>query len=181
MKRLPMEKYREILRLSAEGLSTRKIAGSLGIGRTTLREYLARACAAGLSWLLPDGLSDSELEQFLFPRPPRNMVKEASRPDWAYVHRELCRKGVTLALLWEEYREGNPDGYCYSHFCQIYARWNGKLSPVMRQHHPAGERLFVDYAGMTVDVTDPETGEVRAAQVFIATMGASSYSYVEAT
>ena len=84
-------------------------------------------------------------------------------------------------LPMEKYRKGNPDGYCYSHFCQIYARWKGQLSPVMRQHHPAGERLFVDYAGMTVDVTDPETGEVRAAQVFIATMGASSYSYVEAT
>lgn len=181
MKRLPMEKYREILRLSAEGLSTRKIAASLGIGRTTLREYLARAGAAGLSWPLPEGLSDSELEQFLFPRPPKNMVKEASRPDWAYVHRELCRKGVTLALLWEEYREVNPGGYCYSHFCQVYAQWKGKLSPVMRQHHPAGERLFVDYAGMTVDVTDPETGKVRAAQLFVATMGASNYTYAEAT
>ncbi len=181
MKRLPMEKTREVLRLAAQGLSTRKIAKSLGIGRTTLREYLARASAAGVSWPLPNDLSDSALERLLFPRPPQNTIQQSSKPDWAYVHQELRRQGVTLALLWEEYREVNPDGYCYSHFCQVYARWKGRLSPVMRQHHPAGERLFVDYAGMTVDVTDPETGKTRAAQVFIATMGASSYTYVEAT
>lgn len=97
------------------------------------------------------------------------------------MHAELRRKGVTLLLLWQEYREVHPDGYGYSRYCELYTRWEGKLSPVMRQRHPAGERLFVDYAGHTVDVIDPRTGEVRTAQIFVATLGASNYTYVEAT
>jgi transposase len=84
-------------------------------------------------------------------------------------------------LLWEEYRADHPEGYGYSRFCELYTRWEGKLSPVMRQRHPAGERLFVDYAGLTIDVIDPETGEVRTAQLFVATLGASNYTYAEAT
>lgn len=181
MKRLPMRKIRDALRFRAEGFSNRQIAKSLSLGRATISDYFARASAAGLGWPLPNGVSDSELERLLFPRPPKNAIRQSSTPDWPHVHQELRRKGVTLALLWEEYREVCPDGYGYSRFCGLYRQWKGKLSPVMRQHHPAGERLFVDYAGMTVDVTDPETGKVRAAQVFIATMGASSYTYAEAT
>ena len=103
-------------------------------------------------------------------------------PDWAAVHRELRRKGVTLSLLWEEYRAAHPgDGYGYSRFCDLYRRWEGRLSPTMRQHHVAGERLFVDYAGDTVEVVDGKTGEVRAAQVFVGVLGASNYTYVRAT
>ena len=97
------------------------------------------------------------------------------------MHGELRRKGVTLSLLWEEYRAAHPNGYGYSRFCELYTRWEGKLSPVMRQRHPAGERLFVDYAGATMDVVCPQTGEVRTAQLFVATPGASSYTYVEAS
>lgn len=96
-------------------------------------------------------------------------------------HAELRRKGVTLGLLWQEYREVHPDGYGYSQYCARYSAWEGKLSPVMRQRHPAGERLFVDYAGQTVEVICPETGEVRSAQVFVAALGASNYTYVEAS
>jgi len=88
---------------------------------------------------------------------------------------------VPLALLWEEYRAVHPDGYGYSQFCELNTRWEGRLSPVMRQRHPAGERLFVDYAGTTIDVVWPKTGEVRPAQLFAAALGASNYTFVEAS
>lgn len=181
MTRLPMRKIREVLRLAAGGMSTRQIAASLSVGRTTLREYLGRAQSAGLSWPLSDDLSDGDLDRMLFPRSAGGAHGTYPQPDWAYVHAELRRKGVTLALLWEEYRSVHPDGYGYSRYCELYTRWEGKLSPVMRQRHPAGERLFVDYAGATVDVVCPKTGEVRAAQLFVAALGASSYTYIEAT
>ena len=181
MKRLPMRKIRDVLRLSAEGLSTRQIAASLGIGRTTLRGYLDRATELGLAWPLPADMSDTDLERCLFHRPYQNTQRIEAQPDWPYIHRELRRKGMTLSLLWEEYRANHPDGYGYSRFCELYTRWEGKLSPVMRQRHPAGERLFVDYAGRTIDVIDPQTGEVRTAQVFVAVLGASNYTFVEAT
>ena len=181
MKRLPMRKIRDVLRLSAEGLSTRQMAASLSIGRATLQGYLERAREAGLSWPLPPDLSDTDLEQMLYPRTAREASQRATQPDWAAIHRELRRKGVTLMLLWEEYRGDHPEGYGYSRFCELYTRWEGKLSPVMRQRHPAGERLFVDYAGLMIDVIDPETGEVRTAQLFVATLGASNYTYAEAT
>ncbi len=181
MTRLPMRKIREVLRLAARGMSTREMASSLSIGRTTLREYVYRAHSAGLSWPLPDDLSDGDLERILFPRATGDMRGSYPQPDWAYIHAELRRKGVTLALLWEEYRAVHPDGYGYSRFCELYTRWEGSLSPVMRQRHPAGERLFVDYAGATIDVVCPETGEVRTAQLFVAALGASNYTYVEAS
>ena len=181
MKRLSMRKIREALRLSFEGLSTREMALSLAIGRTTLREYLGRARDAGLSWPLPDALSDADLEHVLFPRRSADSSQPIPQPDWTYVHAELRRKGVTLSLLWQEYREVHTDGYGYSRYCELYTRWEGKLSPVMRQRHPAGERLFVDYAGHTIDVACPKTGEIRTAQIFVAALGASNYTYVEAT
>jgi len=181
MKRLPMRKIRDVLRLSAEGLSTRQIAASLAIGRTTLQGYLDRARGAGLSWPLPPEMSDTDLERLIYPRTARDVSNRVSQPDWAHVHRELRRKGVTLSLLWEEYRADHTEGYGYSRFCELYTRWEGKLSPVMRQRHPAGERLFVDYAGHTIDVINPMTGEVRPAQLFVATLGASSYTFAEAT
>ena len=181
MKRLSMRKIREALRLSFEGLSTREMALGLAIGRTTLREYLGRARDAGLSWPLPDALSDADLEHVLFPRRSADSSQPIPQPDWTYVHAELRRKGVTLSLLWQEYREVHTDGYGYSRYCELYTRWEGKLSPVMRQRHPAGERLFVDYAGHTIDVACPKTGEIRTAQIFVAALGASNYTYVEAT
>ena len=176
-----MRKIREALRLASSGLSTRSMASSLSVGRTTLREYLSRARRAGLSWPLADDLSDRALEELLFPRSPNIKRDPFPQPDWAYVHGELRRKGVTLALLWEEYRGVHPGGYGYSRYCELYTRWEGKLSPVMRQRHPAGERLFVDYAGATIDVVCPKTGEIRTAQLFVATLGASNYTYVEAS
>ncbi len=103
------------------------------------------------------------------------------QPDWAAIHRELRQPGVTLLLLWQEHRAAHPDGFGYSWFCDRYRAWAGRVSPTMRQVHPAGERLFVDYAGQTVEVVDPRTGEARAAQVFVAVLGASSYTFATAT
>lgn len=116
MKRLPMRKIREALRLQAAGLSKRQISESLGLGRTTAREYLERAKRAGLGWPLPDDLSDEALEQRLFPAAPAASAKERPPPDWLAIHQELRRAGVTLSLLWEEYRAVHPDGYGYSRF-----------------------------------------------------------------
>jgi len=181
MKRLPMRKIREALRLRADGFSGRQVAQSLSLGRATIFDYFRRADVEGLIWPLPVGLSDGDLERALFPRSVGDLRGDHPQPDWAYVHAELRRKGVTLSLLWEEYRGVHPDGYGYSRYCELYTRWEGKLSPVMRQRHPAGERLFVDYAGPTVDVVCAKTGEVRAAQIFVATLGASNYTYVEAS
>jgi len=181
MKRLAMRKIRDALRLQQQGLSPKKIGASIGVGRSTVQDYLSRARVAGLSWPLPDGLSDGGLEHLLFPRSSGEVRGAFPLPDWGYVHAELRRKGVTLMLLWEEYRVVHPDGYGYSRYCELYTRWEGKLSPVMRQRHPAGERLFVDYAGATMDVVCPKTGEVRTAQLFIAILGAPNYTYVEAS
>ena len=181
MKRLPMRKIREALRLRADGLSGRQMALSLSLARATVSDYLRRADVADLSWPLPADLSDGDLDRLLFPRTVGDVGGSYPQPDWAYTHGELRRKGVTLSLLWEEYRAVHPNGYGYSRFCELYTRWEGKLSPVMRQRHPAGERLFVDYAGATMDVVCPQTGEVRTAQLFVATLGTSSYTYVEAS
>jgi transposase len=174
-----MRKIREVLRLRAEGLSTREIGRSLNLGRGTVANYCKRIALAGFSWPLPDNVSDVDLERRLFPH-CMSRTSRAPQPDWRYIHSELRRDGVTLQLLWMEYREVHTDGYGYSHFCDLYSKWEGKRSPSMRQRHPAGERLFVDYAGATIDITDSKTGEVRPAQLFVAALGASNDTYVEA-
>ena len=181
MKRLPMRKIRDAMRLRASGFSTRKIAASLGVSQSTASEYVKRLERTGLSWPLPAELTDAELERRLFHPTGGETRAVRSQPDWAAVHRELRRKGVTLSLLWEEHRAVHPDGYGYSRFCELYRRWERRLSPTMRQHHVAGERMFVDYAGTTLEVIDPATGEARTAQLFIAALGASNYTYAEAT
>ena len=179
--RLPMRKMRDVLRLSAGGLSKRKIAASLGISPTAAGDCIRRAQRAGLSWPLPEDLGDEALEARLYP-PPLSVAKEQRpQPDWPATHRELKRPGVTLQLLWEEHRAAHPDGYGYSRYCELYQAWKGRLSPTMRQTHVAGERLFVDYAGTTIDIFDAATGEVRTAQLFVAALGASSYTWAEAT
>ena len=177
-----MRKIKEVLRLKwVSGLSNRQIAASCGIGRPTVSEYLRRAELAGLRWPLPDDLDEARLERLLFPPPPDLPAQQRGIPDWANIHGELKRPGVTLFLLWQEYRQAYPDGYQYSWFCEHYRAWQGKLDLVMRQDHRAGEKLFVDYAGQTVPVIDQTTGEVRQAQIFVAVLGASNYTYAEAT
>jgi transposase len=180
--RLPMRQVREVLRLKyACGHSERRIAAALGISRYTVAEYLRRAAVIGLTWPVPPEFDDAALERKLFT-PPGFITAEKLRlqPDWAQIHAELRRPGVTLLLLWAEYRAGQPEGYGYSRFCDLYAAWRGRLSPTMRQSHPLGERLFVDYAGQTVEVVDAVTGEVRAAHIFVAALGASNLTYAEA-
>ena len=180
--RLSMHKIREVLRLKFDcGLSHRAAARSCAISHSTVVEYIHRAQAAHLGWPLPDGLSDEELFRRLYPQPPRPTTRSIPEPDWLSIRTELARKGVTLRLLWVEYREQCPDGYAYSQFCELYRRFCKRLSPSMRLNHKAGEAMFVDYAGPTVPIIDPQSGEIRQAQVFVAVLGASSYTYADAT
>lgn len=177
-----MRRIAEALRLTAAGLSTRKIAASLLVSQSTVSEYLKRAEDAGLSWPLLDGMDDVTPEQRLYTADAKAR-RSLTEPDWRTIHSELkCSKPVTLSLLWEEYKAAHPaDGYSYSRFCELYRLWEGWLSPTMRQHHFAGERAFINYTGDTVPVIDATTGEVREAEVFIGVLGASNYKFAEAT
>jgi len=180
-KRLSMRKIKEVLRLASRaGLGVRQIGRSLSLSHVTVSSYLERARVAGLTWPLPEELDEASLECLLFPLKPQIRRANRPQPDWVYIHQELKRKGVTLQLLWQEYKEKHPDGYQYSQFCELYRQWAKKLDLSLRQDHKAGEKVFVDYAGQTVPVVDPTTGEVRAAQVFVAVLGASNYTYAEA-
>ena len=114
-------------------------------------------------------------------RSPEEVTRDRPVPDWSEVHRELRRKGVTMALLWQEYKESHPDGYQYSWFCKLYNIWSGKVDLVMRQEHRAGEKLFIDYAGHTAPIVNRMTGEINQAQIFVAVFGASNSTYAEAT
>ncbi len=176
-----MRKIEDVLRLHAQGFSTRRMSLATGVGKTTVIEYLRRAATAGVSWPLSEGLDEAALERLLFPPASLSKDRQFVDPDWAATHRELKRPGVTLALLWDEYRGQHPDGYGYSAFCEHYRRWSRRLSPVMRQRHVAGERMFVDYSGTRMSVIDPATGAARPAEIFIAVMGASNMTYAEAS
>ena len=184
-KRLSMRKIKEVLRLKYEvKLSNRKVATSCGIARSTVSEYLRRFEATGLDWPLPADLDEHSLGQQLFPPAPSPTEGVRPLPDWSALHADLKKKRkthVTLYLLWQEYRVQYPNGYQYSHFCELYRNWLGKVDVVMRQTHRAGEKVFVDYAGQTAEVVDRQTGEVKHAQIFVAVLGASNYTFAEAT
>ena len=181
-RRLSVRTIREVLRLKWQcGLSNDDIAASCRIGETTVREYLRRAKLAGLTWPLPDTLQDAVLNQMLFPPPAAIATSDRPLPDWFEVNKQLRRKGVTLQLLVEEYRRIHPTGYAYSQFCRLYREWALIQYPTMIQEHKAGDKLFVDYAGHTMPITAPKTGEVRDAQIFVAVLGASNYTFTEAT
>jgi len=178
-----MRHIREVLRLHhSVGMSQRAVARSLDLAQGTVSKYLNRARRAGLTWPLPPELDDDvRLETRLYP-PPSDLPSEARpHPDWAVVHRELRRPGVTLMLLWEEYCDTITDGFSYSWFCERYKEWAGRLKLSLRQVHVAGEKLFVDYSGHTMEVIDGLTGEVITAQIFVAVLGASNHTYAEAT
>jgi transposase len=176
-----MRRIRELLRLKYEnGLPGRVIAAALGLSKGAVNDYLQRATAAGLSWPLPEDLTDTALERRLFPGPPRAGAQARPEPNWAYVDSELRRKGVTRSLLWQEYRADHPEGFGYAWFCDRYDTWKGRVSATMRQKHGAGEKVFVDYAGDTLDVIDPASGVATAMKLFVAAMGASSFVYAEA-
>jgi len=182
--RTVMRQVREVLRLKfVGGVPIRAIARRIGIAASTVRATINRLQAAGLSWPLPADMTDAVLEAMLYADAGgKQGYRRQIEPDWSNIHRELKRKHVTLSLLWHEYIERNPQGYRYSRFCELYRSWEGRLSLTMRQTHVGGDKLFVDYAGDTVPVViDRLTGETREAQIFVAVMGASNFTYVEAT
>ncbi|RDB42901.1 IS21 family transposase [Halomonas sp. DQ26W] len=179
--RIPMRTITEVLRLKYDaGLSHEKIARACGLSKGVVSKYVSLAQVAGVTWPLPDGTDETALEARLFPAktPPVRF----SAPDYFQVHQALKRKGVTLQLLWAEYVEAHGDkAHRYSQFCHHYRAWRGRQRRSMRQVHRAGEKLFIDYCGPTVPIINQATGEVRNAQVFVAVLGASSYTYAEAT
>ena len=179
---LSMRQMRTLLRLSRDGVSAREIGRRLGVARSTIQENLKRAAAAGLAWPLADDVTDEVLERRLFGRAgAATGQRRRVEPDWAGLARELKRPGVTMMILWEEYREINRDGYGYSRFCDLLRGFERRLSPVMRQHHVAGEKAFVDYSGKRIAIVDPTTGEIREAEIFVGVLGASNLTYAEAT
>lgn len=180
-KELTMRKIKEILRLKNEvGLSDRQVGCSLNISHSTVREYQKRAERAGISWPLAEEMGEDELRSKLFPKKDKDGNKR-KQPDWPRVEKELHRPGVTRMLLWQEYIDAYPEGYGYSQFCELYRQWSkAQEKPVMRVPKKAGEEVQVDYAGQTINVIDPQTGELVEAQVFVGVLGASGLIYAEA-
>ena len=175
-----MRKAGEIFRLSGECQKTnREIARSCGVSHTVVNDYLRIAKQSGLSASEMGSLGESELQKRLRGSAPAKATRP--QPDWGKVYEELKKKSVTLALLWEEYRRIHPTGYRLSQFCELFRCWKKKLNVSLRQTHKAGEKMFVDYAGQTIPITDPATGEMRSAQIFVAVLGASNYTFSEAT
>jgi len=181
-----MRKIIEVLRLHSLGVSQRQIARVCSIGQSTVSEYLKQSGVAGVHW--PD-IAGWDEDQILAKLAPETTTSSASAvqgqlplPEFAVIREELrSGKHVTLQLLWEEYQSQHPEGYRYSRFCELYQRWRGRQDVVMRQDHRPGEKVFVDYAGTTMTIRDPENGQNREAQLFLAVLGASSYTYAELT
>ena len=183
-----MRKVREVLRLRFEvGCSQREIQASTGLSKGSVSDYLKRAAAAGLAWEAARSMTDADVEARLFRAVGRNEPSHRAPIDMKWVHTELRKPGVTLQLLCTEYQEGvvaRKDGtrpYQYSQFCDLYNAWRDTLASSMRQVHRAGEKLFVDYSGKRPRIADPVTGEITEVELFVAVLGASNYTYVEAT
>src|SRR5450631_3780103 len=185
-----MRKFKEVLRLHSLGLTQRQIARSCSIAQSTVHEYLKAAAGAGVSWPLSPEWNEQQLEQALSKKPrPSAKARQAAPPDFPAIRKQLqTHRNLTLQLLWEEYREGNPEAYSYSRFCELYHDWARHLDVVLRHGHRAGEKLFVDllsimcrfivdYAGDKIPIHDRQTGEVMyQASIFVAVLGASSYT-----
>src|SRR5579871_2340822 len=182
MGKLSMRKISEVFRQRFElKRSYRDIAGSLNISTSTVSDYLARGRIAGITWPFPEALNEEELYNKLFLPVSNVATTNRCQPDWEFIHRELRRKGVTLRLLWREYRDQHPQGLGYSMFCNHYQRFSKTITPVMRQTHKAGEKTFVDYAGMKMPWLDPDTGVIHEAEIFVGCLGASQFIFTEAT
>lgn len=179
-----MRKIKEVLRLRFElGLGQRAIARACSISQSTVHEYLKRAEVAKIPWPFPEGWDEERVENVLFGE-PRSIEPFPERvpPDFPVLHAQLQQHPhLTLQLAWEEYRQVHPEGYGYSRFCELYGRWRRKQDVVLRQEHKAGEKGFVDWAGATIPVHDPVHGEIWQASLFVMVLGASSYTYAEAT
>ena len=180
-KPVSMRKTKEILRLKHElGLSNRQIAASLHLSHVCVAQYLQRAQQAGLAWPLPESIGEDQLRDLLLASASTPRQARRPLPSMELLHQQLARKGLTLQLLWEEYRRQHPEGYGYTQFCEYYNRFRAQLEPSLRQEYKAGERMFVDWAGLTPTLTDPQTGQTRPAHLFVAVLGASNYTYAEA-
>lgn len=180
-KRTGLGKIREILRLHFEcRYSDRKIGRMCGVSHPTVKRICSQILLEGLTWPLPEEIDDLTLERICYP-PAKTYSGKRPLPDWNRIWKEMQRKGTTLMLLWLQYKEEHPDGFQYSQFCELYKRWMSHKRVTMRQRHTAGEKTFIDYSGPTLPVIDPSTGEVRNAQVFVASAGAGGLIYAEAT
>ena len=181
-KEVSMRKIKQVLRLHFDvKLSQHQIAQSLSLSVGVVNKYLQRFQAAGIAWPLPPELEEESVLRARL-RPPSSRSQPTSPPpNFSYLHQELKRKGVTLQLLWEEYCQGKDLPLSYSHFCLQYRQWRNQQPKSMRQTHKAGDKCFIDYAGQTMAIIDPDTGEIRAAQIFVGVLGASNYTYAEAT
>src|ERR1035437_4733183 len=181
-KRKTRRQIKEVLRLKFEAkLSHERIAAATGLSKGAVTNYLKRAADAGIGWPLAPPMDDAGLEALLFAQASAPLAIYAA-PDFAHLHQELKRKGVTLQLLWEEYHAAHIGcAYRYSQFCFHYGGFRARLKRSMRQVHRAGEKLFLDYCGNTVPIIDAATGEMRPAQIFVAVLGASNYTYAEAS
>jgi transposase len=182
-----MRKIHDVLRLHFDlKLPQRQIARSIQLSQSTVNEYLIRFQQSGLVWPLPDGYDDQRLQEKLFgagtDKPDTASVRRPL-PDFAQVYHELTtNRHTTLQLLWEEYWEAHPDNhYSYTSLWRYYEEWRGRQDLVMRQQHRAGKKLSVDWADAKIPLHDRETGEVHLASLFVAVLGASSYTYAEAT
>lgn len=182
-KRISMRQLREILRLRLHAdLSMRQIKSSLRISLGAVQKVTSKAKAQNLNWEAVDKLDDQQLARLFYPAADTRTTGDFELPDWVEIHRELRRKGVTKHLLWEEYTQQYPNrSYSYPQYCFLYQDWVKKQKRSMRQIHKAGDKLFVDYAGQTVSIVNGDTGEIRQAQIFVAVLGASNYTYCEAT
>lgn len=181
-KELSMRKIREVLRLVlVHGMGDREIERSCSISHATVGKYRGKAHEAGLTYADIEAMDDDRLSRILGIGEKEESRDSRPQPDWEWVHMELKKKGVTILLLWEEYRGLHPDGYQISQFHKLYAQWKKKLNVSLRQTHKAGEKMFVDYAGQTVPVIEHHSGERKEAQIFVAVLGASNYTYAEAT
>ena len=182
MKRINMRNIREVLRLKFDGLkrSDEKIAQAIGIGETMVRQYLNRAKVAGITWPLPEDLCDQKLEEILYPPIHKERLDEYELPDFEYMNKELKKKGVTLLLLWEEYKRTSANYYSYSRYCNLYKDWCAIGDTWMMQNHKAGELTLVDWAGLTVPIYNRDGSIAFEAQIFVSALGASSYTFCRA-
>jgi transposase len=181
MSRLHMKKIREVLRLRFDlGLTFREIANSINGASSSVGDCVMRFKASGLTWPIPSDVNDTDLELRLYPGQPSSLLPK-STPNWMYIHAELKKRSVTKMLLWQEYKDLHPQGYQYTQFCAHYLKWEKSADLVFRNDHRAGERAFIDYAGQTMPIWDVTTGGSRPAQIFIGVLGASNFTFAEAT
>lgn len=183
MRRLPMKKIKDILKLRyITDISYRQISRAVGVPSSTVSDYCKRFEITTYSIDAFLQMDEDRMYEILFPEKKLSYQrKDRPLPDVAYIHQEIAKKGVTFELLWQEYKEQHPDGYGCSQFKEHYYKYKKKLNPSMRQTYIPGDKMFVDYSGLTLPVVDAESGSVSKAQIFVAVLGASGYTFVHAT